>query len=74
MKTQNITFGLLLIALSFTSCKNNEKVAAETPLTTNATLDTIKQTEQTAVKDSLIKEEKTNEKGENEANEKNEKE
>lgn len=74
MKTQNITLGLLLIALSFTSCKNNEKVAAEAPLTTNATLDTIKQTEQTVVKDSLNKEEKTNEKGENEANEKNEKE
>lgn len=71
MKTQIITFGVLLIALNFTSCKNNEAPAPETPTTAVAPtqVDSTKQTA-TTPKDSV----KTAEKVENEANEKNEKE
>ncbi len=71
MKTQIITLGLLLLALSLTSCKKNETTVTETPATTAApaTVDTTMQKSNTVVKDSL----KPAEKGENEADEKNEK-
>lgn len=72
MKTQIITFGLLLVALSFTSCKNNETTAPDAPVTTVAPTqaDSTMQAPVAVAKDSV----KTSEKGENEANEKNEKE
>jgi len=66
MKTQILTFGLLLIALSFTSCKNSETKAPETTVTTT-TADTTAQQPITAVNDSVQPAEKV----ENEANEKN---
>lgn len=66
MKTQILTFGLLLIALSFTSCKKSETPAPDTAVTTTA-FDSTMQQPATAVKDSV----KPAEKGENEANEKN---
>lgn len=70
MKTQIITFGVLLVALNFTSCKNNEATAPETPVTnpTIAQVDSTKQTS-TTPKDSVKAAEK-GEKGENEADEK----
>lgn len=71
MKTQILTFGLLLVALSFTSCKKSETPAPETtaPETTVTTtaVDTTIQQPVTAVTDSV----KPAEKVENEANEKN---
>ncbi len=71
MKTKIITLGVLLVALNFTSCKNNEAPAPETPTTTVAPtqVDTTNQTAATP-KDSIVPAEK----GEKEANEKNEKE
>lgn len=71
MKMQIITFTALLFALNLTSCKNNETVPQETPITTTAQtqVDSTKQTVSTT-KDSV----KVTEKGEDESNEKNEKE
>jgi PBP1b-binding outer membrane lipoprotein LpoB len=71
MKTQIITLGVLLVALNFTSCKNNEAPAPDT--TANAVAPTqVDSTKQTSVtpKDTV----KAAEKGEKEADEKNEKE
>ncbi|WP_298154206.1 hypothetical protein [Flavobacterium sp.] len=78
MKTQIITFGLLLAAISFTSCKNNEGVPQETPAATEAPIQTnasqTDTTKQTAVPDKAAEKASENgEKGENEAQEKNEK-
>lgn len=72
MKKQIITFGLLLAALSFTSCKNNETQQSGTPAATIATTaaDSTTMKPATTVIDSV----KSAEKGENEADEKNEKE
>ena len=67
MKTQLITFGLLIAALTVTSCKNNEALAPETQATIAPTaVDTTMQKTATTVIDSI----KPSEKGENEANEK----
>lgn len=72
MKTQIITFGLLLAALSVTSCKNNETPTEPIPVTTAAPAQPVATTQAppAVAKDSV----KPAEKGENEANEKNEKE
>lgn len=72
MKTQIITFSLFLVALSFTSCKKNEASAPEKPSAapaTNPTTSTVAP-EVITPKDSV----KADEKLENEANEKNERE
>ena len=55
MKTQIITFGLLLAALNFTACKNNEAPAPEAPIKTAAPtpIDSTMQAPVTAAKDSL---------------------
>lgn len=68
MKTQIITFGLLLAVLSFTSCKNNETVPQETPVT--ETVPTRVDTTQTTT--STNDTAKAKEKEENESDEKNE--
>ena len=71
MKTQIITFGLVLAALSVTSCKNNEASTEPTPVTTEVpTPPEVTQAPPAAAKDSV----KPAEKSENEADEKNEKE
>jgi Na+-transporting methylmalonyl-CoA/oxaloacetate decarboxylase gamma subunit len=78
MKTQIITLGLLLAVISFTSCKNNEAVPQETPVTTTAPIQTdTTQTDSTKQAPAVAKDvTKTSEKGEkeekgeNEANEK----
>lgn len=72
MKTQIITFGLLLAALSVTSCKNNETPPESAPVTTAAPAqpEATTQAPPAVAKDSV----KPTEKGENEADEKNEKE
>ncbi len=74
MKTQSITFGLLLLALSLTSCKNSEAPAPEAPVSAVATttVDSVAPQQITIAKDSLKPAEKEG-KEENEANEKNEK-
>lgn len=74
MKTQIITFGLLLVATSFTSCKKNQTVPQQTTVTATAPtqVDSTKVTV-TTTKDSVNVTEK-GEKGEYESNEKNEKE
>lgn len=75
MKTQIITFGLLLVAISFTSCKNNEAMPQETPITTEIPIqtdatptDTTKQSP--AVDKVVTKASEKEEKDENEASEK----
>lgn len=71
MKTQIITLGMLLVALSFTSCKNNETAVPEAPVVEVAPtpIDSTNQAAVPTAKDSA----NTEEKEENEANEKNEK-
>ncbi|MEO8236052.1 MAG: hypothetical protein ABI549_11605 [Flavobacterium sp.] len=68
MKTQILTFALLVATLSFTSCKNNEAPQAETAVTTTQAEPTT-QVQDTTAKATT----KTSEKEENEANEKNDK-
>lgn len=72
MKTQIITFGLLLATLSVASCKNNETQPEPVPVTTAAPAQPEATTHAApaVAKDSV----KPAEKGENEADEKNEKE
>lgn len=72
MKTQIITFSLLLAALSVTSCKNNEASTEAAPVTTTAPTqpETTTPAPRAVAKDSV----KPVEKDEDEANEKNEKE
>jgi len=70
MKTQIITFSFLIAALTVTSCKNSETAVPETPVTTApSVVDTTMQKPAPTVKDTVKTTEK-NEKGENEANEK----
>lgn len=77
MKTQSITFVLLLFALCLTSCKNTETPANETPIIEVGTSvpDSASPQQINTVKDSLkyIGKQGRGEKEENEANEKNEK-
>lgn len=71
MKTQIITFALLLATLGFTSCKNSETTAPETPVAIEAPAqaEPAVQAPESTAKDSA----KANEKEAKEANEKNEK-
>jgi len=62
MKTQTITLALLLITLSFTSCKKDEKPTSETSI---KKVDTTKQYQKTKAKISENGENETYEKKEN---------
>ena len=68
MKTQILTFILLLATLSFTSCKNNKTQASETavPMEAPAPREQTMQTTETRSKDSVKANEKDNDKNEKE--------
>lgn len=71
MKPQTISIGLLLVAISFTSCKKNETVTQEKPVTATAPtqVDSTKQSTSAIENSAKVKEEKE----EKESNEKNDK-